>query len=449
MIKTVRVSSGRKILLATAIAMASNSVFADSANTKWIPWLNVAQDVIDIAAPPDSDDSTDKVALIQRLSSLDADAKHNVHHWQTGNPNYRWMQMALERYAKGPPSAIKGRALALLNVAIYDAVAIASNAKDLFKRARPAGMKAILATPDTFSYPSSHAAAAAAAAGVLSYLFPDESAKFTAQAQLAADARVDGGVNFPSDVTTGLAIGEQVAANVVAYAATDKSDTKWMGKRPTGADKLKGDIFINAAVGDWKPWIIESAEKFVPPPPPSIDSPELKAQIDELQAIKRNVPNSIRGWMNHSTWRAYHWWYERLATAVFEKGGTTALPQVALAYASVSTANQDAIIACFKAKYTYWFIRPAQLDPTLPALFPNPPHPSYPAAHSCSSMSYAVSIGHFFPDHAEDVLAAATEAGYSRQIAGIHYPMDQTSGEKLGRDVANEVLTYAQSLVSQ
>ena len=42
--------------------------------------------------------------------------------------------------------------------------------------------------------------------------------------------------------------------------------------------------------------------------------------------------------------------------------------------------------------------------------------------------------------------AATDEAGYSRLIAGIHYRMDKTSGEKLGRDVASEAVKYAASL---
>ena len=107
------------------------------------------------------------------------------------------------------------------------------------------------------------------------------------------------------------------------------------------------------------------------------------------------------------------------------------------------------VIACFAAKYTYWMIRPAQLDDTVPTLFPNPPHPSYPAAHSCSGTSYAVAIGHFFPTHAEAARKAADAAGYSRLIAGIHYPADKRAGDTLGKAVAETVIEHAVTLAPE
>ena len=47
----------------------------------------------------------------------------------------------------------------------------------------------------------------------------------------------------------------------------------------------------------------------------------------------------------------------------------------------------DIGIACWEAKYTYWAIRPFQLDPDVKPVFATPNHPSYPAAHACASIS--------------------------------------------------------------
>lgn len=383
---------------------------------------------------------------VPATSELSREAIANLYHWPESNPNYRWMQMALERNLKGPPSPFKGRGLALLNLAIHDAITIAETKKLEFERPRPAISNPRLPMPNTFSYPSSHAAAAAAAAGVLSYLFPNEKAVFEERARLAGQARIDAGVSYKSDVTAGRDLGREVAANVIAYAENDGSDQEFSGVRPTGPDKLKGDVFVYPTAGDWQPFAIASTEKFIPPAPPAIDSKQMEEQLDELMRIERNVPTAIRAWVNHSTWRAYNWWYEKLATAVFEEGSTTTAKDTALAYATISAANHDAILACFKAKYTYWLIRPAQLKPDLPALFPNPPHPSYPAAHSCSAMSYAVSMSNFFPQHATELYSAAEEAGYSRLIGGIHYRVDKDAGEMIGKDVAEEVIRFSSNL---
>ena len=60
------------------------------------------------------------------------------------------------------------------------------------------------------------AATAGAAAAVLSWLFPDEAAAFEEQAQQAVQSRLLAGVEYPSDVEAGLALGRQVAELVIA-----------------------------------------------------------------------------------------------------------------------------------------------------------------------------------------------------------------------------------------
>src|SRR5271166_878550 len=38
-------------------------------------------------------------------------------------------------------------------------------------------------------------------------------------------------------------------------------------------------------------------------------------------------------------------------------------PRAALIYAAMSVAHNDSMVACWDAKYTYWAIRPCQVDP--------------------------------------------------------------------------------------
>jgi membrane-associated phospholipid phosphatase len=115
----------------------------------------------------------------------------------------------------------------------------------------------------------------------------------------------------------------------------------------------------------------------------------------------------------------------------------------------MSVAHFDGFIAVFDAKYTYWAIRPVQLDPTIVTLFPTPPHPSYPSAHSSGSGAITEVMAYAFPREANAIRARATEAGNSRLWAGIHFRSDLDAGLALGRSVGHLVIERAQADGSQ
>ena len=51
----------------------------------------------------------------------------------------------------------------------------------------------------------------------------------------------------------------------------------------------------------------------------------------------------------------------------------------------MGVVHYDAIVACWDAKYTYWFIRPHQMEPTLTTVIPVTPYPSYRAENAIAS----------------------------------------------------------------
>jgi hypothetical protein len=108
-------------------------------------------------------------------------------------------------------------------------------------------------------------------------------------------------------------------------------------------------------------------------------------------------------------------------------------------YALVSATIYDALIACWDAKQTYWYIRPWQADPliTTTAAVGKPNHPSYTSGHSCVSSSGAEVISTFFPEQRAQSEAWVVEAGLSRMYGGIHYRFDIDAGQALGRNVAH------------
>src|SRR5690606_8607795 len=111
-----------------------------------------------------------------------------------------------------------------------------------------------------------------------------------------------------------------------------------------------------------------------------------------------------------------------------------------LAYAN--TAAFDAIAACFRTKFTYWYIRPSQYDPAIvpPSGLGLPNHPSYPSAHSCESGAFQGVLGAAFPSERDALDALASEANISRVYAGFHYLFDGNAGLELGREAARIAL---------
>jgi membrane-associated phospholipid phosphatase len=147
----------------------------------WRPWLLTSASEIRPDAPPHRADSARELLVVRTaVNDPTPDLAARVAYWNAGSPNYRWQQIAI---ANTGLSSFPGfRALALMNVAIADAEIATWDAKYFYNRRRPAqadpALKTRIATPDSPSYPSEHAAAAGAAAAVLSYLFPCESASF-------------------------------------------------------------------------------------------------------------------------------------------------------------------------------------------------------------------------------------------------------------------------------
>ncbi len=124
-------------------------------------------------------------------------------------------------------------------------------------------------------------------------------------------------------------------------------------------------------------------------------------------------------------------------------------PRAARVYALVSAVTYDAFIANHESKYTYWYIRPPQLDSAIVPSISLPNHPSYPSNHAAVSTARMTVMGYLFPQHANEAQAIANEAAESRVWGGIHYRMDLNAGFPLGRAVAQKFIDWANKDGSQ
>src|SRR5262249_21209453 len=216
-----------------------------------------------------------------------------IAYWDTGAPSYRWNEIAVsEALRSNLPVNFASRVLAMLHVAMHDAIIATWDSKYAYNRRHPSEVDATLSTvlsnSRSPSYPAEHAAAAGAAAAVLSYLFPDRAPLFAKHAEEATRSRLLAGVSYPSDIAAGLEIGHRVVAKVIERGKADGSDAKWTGSVPVGPGKWTGTNPILPMAATWKPWVLASPGEFRPAPPTAHDSPERAAK--SLNSRPTDVP---------------------------------------------------------------------------------------------------------------------------------------------------------------
>ena len=434
-------------------AAASKGGAVEPGAGSWRTWVLQSGSQIRPPAPPDKQATRAEIRQLKELArQRDQAALDRIAFWNTAAPVYRWNEMMITTaLSKGMNTNMAGRGLALLHAAIYDATIAAWDAKYTYDRPRPSdfdrSLKTVIENPRSPSYPSEHAVAAGAASEVLAYLFPDQADDFRAKAQEAGQAFLIAGVQYPSDVETGLNLGRQVAALVIERANTDGSDAQWDGTIPPGPGHWTGENPVLPMAGTWRTWVLSSGSEFRPAPPPAYDSPELAAEMDELRNFERTPRTNTLAlfWeFGAGGTRNYSFWNEQLSKKLLEYHYGDNPPRSARAYALVSIAYYDSMVACWDAKYAYWAIRPFQLDPEFQTLFKTPNHPSYPSAHSCLSGAASDMLAYLFPRDAAVFTGMAQEAAESRIWSGIHFRSDVETGLDLADRVAQKVIDLAE-----
>jgi membrane-associated phospholipid phosphatase len=420
----------------------------------WKTWLleSGSQFRSAVSAPPATGQS-EIGELIQLSQQRDAGALDLIKYWDAGSPSYRWNELAQNQIIKNNINTPRGvRVMALVNVAVYDALIACWDLKYLHKRVRPSELNATLTTvlpnPQSPSYPSEHAVAAGAASAVLAYLFPADGAFFVDQAEAAGRSRLLAGVQYPSDVTAGLALGRAVAELVISRARADGSDARFTGTIPTGPCLWRGTNPAEPMAGTWRTWVLTSGSEMRPPAPPTCDSAQMVRELAEVKTYPRPIPAT--GATFGTTRAAFFWqgaflktWNDILNQKLSEYKLDANPPRAARAYALFSIAAYDSTIAGWEAKFAYWAIRPIMLDPTVQTLFVTPNHPSYPSAHAFVDAPYASVLTYLFPKDKEFFDAQLNEAGFSRLWAGIHFRADIEVGFALGRAVAEKAIQRA------
>ena len=385
------------------------------------------------------------------------------------------------RNAAAPPTAAS-RAEGIVGAAVYDAV------NGIDHQFASYAVPGLTGKPAANSSPK--AAAIAAADAVLNSLFPSQKAIFDAE-HAATLALV---LNNKAK-TNGVAWGQTVADALLAWRSQDGS-TNPSNYTPAPAGGTPGQYELTPAAGlepkqpgflpalapQWgqvTPWGMISAAQFLPPAPPAVGSAEYAAAFNEVKALgdtnstMRTADETLYAhfWADvpgHSVTPPGHW--DEIAEHVSLQRHLD-LDQNAHLFGLLNIGLADAAINCWDAKYVYNYWRPVTAirdarasqinpanssDPNWTPLWNTPNFPSYSSGHSTFSGTAEVVLSSVFGSHLRFTIGsddmpgysrsfssfaqAASEAGESRVVGGIHFQFDNQAGLSAGRSIGQYIV---------
>jgi len=285
--------------------------------------------------------------------------------------------------------------------------------------------------------------------------------------------------------------GEEVANHIIAWADKDNyKQTRTFPKYSIDEDPTRWQptppAYMDAVEPSWnkiRPFIMERANQFAPPPPTPFSS-DVNSQFYKEAMEVYNLGNDsisveekkdIASFWDCNPFVSHFSGHVMFATKKISPGGhwigITKLAAVkakldfmktAEAYAWVSIGLADAFISCWDEKYRSELIRPETYinkyidDKWMPTL-QTPPFPEYTSGHSVASATSAEILTHLFGENFayEDTVEkefglptrkyqsfkqAASEAAMSRLWGGIHYMPAIVNGSRQGSNLGSFIV---------
>jgi len=343
------------------------------------------------------------------------------------------------------------RVMAIVHTAMFDAI------NSIEGRYTPYKFKVSAPTGS-----SPEAAGVAAAHAALVQLFPEQKSALDA-AYAASLAQIPDGPGK----TTGIAVGEEVAAKVLEWRASDGADAANTYRPITTPGTYVTTTFpIGTQWGSVTPWVMEHGSQFRPAPPPALSSAQWAADYNEIKEIgaKKSARRS-----SEQTEVARFWTitgpqsFDPIVRQLATTPGRS-LSQNARLFALVEMAVADSYIAVFDAKYTFNFWRPITAirngdidgndatarDPGWEPLIDTPLHPEYPCAHCINSGAARAVLESEFGTGPNPLTMSSTtapgvvhkwasiaeyaeEVSLARIYGGIHYRNSTVVGKAMGK----------------
>jgi hypothetical protein len=354
---------------------------------------------------------------------------------------------------------IYAKNLAMTHLAMFEAV------NSIEGRYRPYRAR-LAAGPGT----SPEAAAAGAAHGVLSRLYPSQSAELDKALKASLAAVPDG-----APKTQGMRLGEQAALAILAERAKDGSGEPNTYRPYTAAGHYVPTNFpVFPHWGAVQPFALKSGDQFRAPAPYALGSAQWAKDFNE---VKRMGAKSGSGRTAEQSEIGRFWELTGPATFVplvrqLSSAKGLGVVENARLFALASMAGADAYIAIFDAKYAHNFWRPVTAirnadldgndatarDAAWEPFVPTPMHPEYPCAHCIVQSSVATVLERFFGGDAIPgaKLVSPTAPGVTRSFTklsdyvaevinarvygGMHYRASGEVGAAMGRSVGSYIV---------
>src|SRR5687767_2052402 len=284
-----------------------------------------------------------------------------------------------------------------------------------------------------------------------------------------------------------ISFGENVGKQILERTKIDnykqtRGMSKYLGSNEPGKWRPTPPDYLDGAEPYWwqiKALVLDSCDQFTCPPPPSFSTDttsDFYKSANEVYSITSKLTEQekeiARYWddnpfvIEHS---GHLMFGNKKITPVGHWMGITAIAcktknadpvTTAEAYALTSTAIFDAIISCWRTKYTYHHIRPITvinetIDPKWQPFLQTPPFPEHVSGHSGISAAGATVLTKLFGEfpfedtsdleyigmkrNFQSFKQAAQEASISRIYGGIHYRTGVDAGALQGEKVAEYI----------
>lgn len=325
--------------------------------------------------------------------------------------------------------------------------------------------------------PSSHAVAADSSASndaavIAAACATMDGLLFPAPALERADCR-NRLARLPRDEATrkGLRLGRAAATAILRWRSddganwsTDYTPPAW---GPAAYQRTGEAEMITPQIGHMRPFVLTSYADIRPPPPPALDSTQLRRDIAEVAAL--GGASSTARTADQTEVARFHFasaasnWMRLARQAADASKADSATKARAIALAAM--AIMDVQGALWDAKYFYNYLRPVTAihagaggaiapDAAWRPLLPTPPHPEYPCGHCGAAAAAQTVLESMFGDGPQDFVLSvdgatrryhsfrhyAEEENISRLYAGAHFRWSMRVGDTMGRDVGAQVV---------
>jgi hypothetical protein len=370
-----------------------------------------------------------------------------------------WNAFALDTLSASKMDLLQlERAMAIEQLAVYEA----ANAT------HPLYVRSAIAIPDAPGA-STEAAITEAAYRTLIALAPT-----TSSAASAEHATRLASIPDSPQKTAGIATGAAASATVLKWRENDGADfsTAYTPGTGPGAYQLtSARTMAGPHAFNMKPFSFASYSAFRPPPPPPLDSLQMRRDLEELLTYggkdsTLRTPDQTEFALFHAQPGVYGW-----SSIARQTAAHLSLNEVETAHllAVVEATIVDSHFAVWEAKYTYNLWRPVTAlhagagplnltpAPNWTPLIPTPMIPEYPCAHCGLGAAVQIVLEGFAGTGPIDLTVKseqitrryhsfrqfAEEESLSRIYAGVHYRWSNYVGESIGHQVGAAELEAA------